>query len=136
MSPSPGSAPAFDPASFDAAAASYEGGGFADAVPSLPRKPSEAITAPGLESPSAMTSSPGVTKSISATFPRPDAAAASRQSSPGKYAATAPVVSRGAPPKETPAKPKDSLFGHDLLSEKSLDEVILSYLADDLDEKK
>jgi len=28
-----------------------------------------------------------------------------------------------------------SLFGADILSEKSLDEVIMSYLAEDLDEK-
>ncbi len=32
------------------------------------------------------------------------------------------------------SKPPDSIFGSDLLSEKSLDEVILSYLADDLDD--
>ena len=29
-----------------------------------------------------------------------------------------------------------STFGEDLISDKSLDEVILSYLADDLDDKK
>ena len=33
-----------------------------------------------------------------------------------------------------PAKAPDSIFGDNLLSEKSLDEVILSYLAEDLDE--
>jgi len=32
------------------------------------------------------------------------------------------------------SKPPESIFGNDLLSEKSLDEVILSYLADDLDD--
>jgi hypothetical protein len=30
----------------------------------------------------------------------------------------------------------ETLFGEDLISEKSLDEVILSYLADDLGERK
>ena len=30
----------------------------------------------------------------------------------------------------------ETLFGEDLISEKSLDEVILSYLAEDLGEKK
>ena len=33
------------------------------------------------------------------------------------------------PPEEKPARPADTLFGEDLISEKSLDEVILSYLA-------
>jgi hypothetical protein len=129
-------APANDASSFEAAAATYEGGGFGDALAPVPEVTAQGITSPGLESPAGMTSSPGVTRSgVSATFPRPDANA-SRQSSAGKYAATSPVAARPAPPKETPHKPKDSLFGHDLLSEKSLDEVILSYLADDLDEKK
>jgi hypothetical protein len=36
---------------------------------------------------------------------------------------------RGAPPRR-------SLFGEDYVSEKSLDEVILSYLAEDLDSDK
>ncbi len=33
------------------------------------------------------------------------------------------------------SRPPESIFGGDLLSEKSLDEVILSYLAEDLDDK-
>ena len=35
-----------------------------------------------------------------------------------------------------PARPQQSIFGEDIISDKSLDEVILSYLAEDLDEKK
>ena len=31
--------------------------------------------------------------------------------------------------------PGDSIFGEDLISEKSLDEVILAYLSEDADEK-
>jgi len=34
------------------------------------------------------------------------------------------------------AQPPKSAFGEDLISDKSLDEVILSYLAEDLDDKK
>jgi hypothetical protein len=37
-------------------------------------------------------------------------------------------------PPAAPSRPPDSIFGNDLLSEKSLDEVILSYLSADLDE--
>jgi hypothetical protein len=33
------------------------------------------------------------------------------------------------PPEEKPARPADTLFGEDLISERSLDEVILAYLA-------
>ena len=47
-------------------------------------------------------------------------------SSPRQAAVSAP------PP--SPSRPPESIFGSDLLSEKSLDEVILSYLATDLDE--
>lgn len=62
--------------------------------------------------------------------------------------APAPTPIEGAPPNSGPAKtpppssaptrartkPPESIFGSDLLSEKSLDEVILSYLAEDLDD--
>lgn len=37
-------------------------------------------------------------------------------------------------PPPAPSRPPESIFGSDMLSEKSLDEVILSYLASDLDE--
>ena len=59
------------------------------------------------------------------SFAKPDA---SKLPSSGRYAATQPV-------KRSSTRPKESLFGQDLLSEKSLDEVIMSYLADDLDKK-
>jgi len=36
-------------------------------------------------------------------------------------------------PAEKPVSPADTIFGEDLISEKSLDEVILSYLADELE---
>lgn len=49
----------------------------------------------------------------------------------GLYQTTQPT--RGAAPR-VKSKPPESIFGSDLLSEKSLDEVILSYLATDLEE--
>ena len=47
-----------------------------------------------------------------------------------RYAPTRPAAIFGQ------SKPRKSVFGEDLISDKSLDEVILSYLADDLDDKK
>lgn len=58
--------------------------------------------------------------------PRPDVP------SPGRYQMTQPVARK----KSAPIKPSESLFGQDLVSEKSLDEVIMGYLADDLDGKE
>lgn len=58
----------------------------------------------------------------------------------GRYAATRPAmpISASPPPRSSrPARPdpaSESIFGSDLLSEKSLDEVILSYLAEDVEE--
>jgi hypothetical protein len=40
------------------------------------------------------------------------------------------------PPPEVPVDPRDTLFGEDLISERSLDEVILAYLAGDTDGRK
>jgi hypothetical protein len=60
----------------------------------------------------------------------PKQPAASRQSSrPGQPAAVRPAAIFGQ------ARPQQSsIFGEDIISDKSLDEVILSYLAEDLDE--
>lgn len=62
---------------------------------------------------------------------RPTAGSPSPAPPAGRYQTT-----RSArPPATTPgSKPPESIFGGDLLSEKSLDEVILSYLAEDLDD--
>jgi len=46
------------------------------------------------------------------------------------------VAARRAPPPVLRNDGAQTLFGEDLISEKSLDEVILSYLAEDLGEKK
>jgi hypothetical protein len=47
----------------------------------------------------------------------------------GRYAPARPAAIFGAPPKS----PQTSIFGGELFGDKSLDEVILSYLAEDLD---
>lgn len=129
-----GGSAAIDVDALERAAASFDGGAFTDQVPEPAPKPA-GITSVGLDS------SPGVApatphaRSSSATFPRPAQVTPSAQrSGSGKYAATAPVAPRAS---QEPQKPRaESLFGQDLLSDKSLDEVILSYLADELDEKK
>jgi hypothetical protein len=46
------------------------------------------------------------------------------------------LEARNAPPPVLHAEGAETLFGEDLISEKSLDEVILSYLAEDMGEKK
>ena len=52
-----------------------------------------------------------------------------------RYQPTQPTqVARSTPEPAAPRKRPESIFGSELLSEKSLDEVILSYLAEDLDD--
>ena len=46
------------------------------------------------------------------------------------------LEARNAPPPVLHSEGAETLFGEDLISEKSLDEVILSYLAEDMGEKK
>ena len=55
--------------------------------------------------------------------------AAPPQPSPGLYRSTHPAVEVAG---RGDSRPPESIFGSDLLSEKSLDEVILSYLAEDM----
>ena len=50
--------------------------------------------------------------------------------SPGRYAISRPATLFAS---ARNAEPGGSIFGDDLMSEKSLDEVILSYLSEDLD---
>jgi hypothetical protein len=56
-------------------------------------------------------------------------AASPRQPGNRWHAPTAPS------PEPAPPQGADSIFGGDLISEKSLDEVILAYLSEDLNEK-
>lgn len=62
---------------------------------------------------------------------------------PGRYGPTRPAIAvttarttRSSKPAARPDPASESIFGGDLLSEKSLDEVILSYLAEDVDEDR
>lgn len=52
-----------------------------------------------------------------------------------KYAATEPAAIAYRPARARPNPESESIFGGDLLSEKSLDEVILSYLAEDVEDE-
>jgi hypothetical protein len=57
---------------------------------------------------------------------------AAPSSTPARDLAPAPAPGPPTPPVvERPARPADTLFGEDLISERSLDEVILAYLAGD-----
>ena len=70
------------------------------------------------------------------------AATPRRSDNTGRYQTTKPTrpsassARRAAAAAPPAARSSDSIFGSDLLSEKSLDEVILSYLAEDLEENE
>lgn len=69
----------------------------------------------------------------SPSIPAPAPAPKARAFGPAKVAASRPApLPPPAPPSELPVDPKDTLFGEDLISERSLDEVILAYLAGDV----
>jgi hypothetical protein len=87
--------------------------------------PPETAKAPSVPPPRASTT--GATPPVRRPSQTSTAAAAER-----RYAPTRPAAIFGQ------ARPQQgkSIFGEDLISDKSLDEVILSYLAEDLDEKK
>ncbi len=65
------------------------------------------------------------------------APAAPAREMPGRYSSTQPAMPTPARAVKAvrPDPSSESIFGGDLLSEKSLDEVILSYLAEDVDEE-
>jgi len=89
--------------------------GVYDGVESTPPRAAPAARTPEARSPAASPRPPPIP---AARPPAPEVAAA-RQASP--------------PPMRDDG---ETLFGEDLISEKSLDEVILSYLAEDLGERK
>lgn len=91
--------------------------------------PHKTTAAGGLHAPTA-----GERRTLDAQALEQAAAAAIDGGTPGKYQATRPTKSRPSMPPVTAAPTQtQSIFGADALSEKSLDEVILSYLAEDLD---
>ena len=71
---------------------------------------------------------PGQSSPAPARKPAPSSPAAGER----RYAPTRPAAIFG----QTRPQPAKGAFGDDLISDKSLDEVILSYLAEDLDDKK
>ena len=82
---------------------------------------------PGTAPPPEPAGGPAAPRAPTPARPNAQASAAER-----RYAPTRPAAIFGQ------ARPQQgkSIFGEDLISDKSLDEVILSYLAEDLDEKK
>ena len=101
-----------------------------DTMPTVPGSEPAPLPHASALSPSAP--KPAVAKSFSKPQAAPVAPAGPVQAPPksSKYSTTQQAVKR--PPS---VRPRESLFGQDLLSEKSLDEVIMSYLADDLDKE-
>jgi hypothetical protein len=72
------------------------------------------------------------------TSPRASVSTTSQKSqSATRWTPPAPAPAAAPPPVEEPRKPttNENIFGGDLISEKSLDEVILAYLSEDLNEK-
>ena len=91
--------------------------------PPLPRARTAAARPPAAPPPAAL---PPLPQPVSPPSPAPPFAASPSASPP--VAAAVPAAQRG--------EVSEPLFGEDLVNEKSLDEVILSYLAGDRDAKK
>ncbi|MCW5837577.1 MAG: hypothetical protein KIS78_34610, partial [Labilithrix sp.] len=83
---------------------------------------------PGRAQPSGAQARPAAPRQVAAS-PRSAATPTPKPPSEGRYAPARPAAIFGASAKQ--ASP--SIFSDDLVSDKSLDEVILSYLAEDLD---
>ncbi len=104
-----------------------------DALEAAAARMAAAATAEHL-APEPVAEEPAAAEAPAAAAAKPPATPPPEGSPPGagRYSTTQPSaafeVVRGR------TKPAESIFGNDLLSEKSLDEVILSYLADDLEE--
>lgn len=137
-----------DPDELDRAAAAYLSNAPAydpgDPAPPLaaPRPPSAPRMPAAAASPSRARLDPtgpveGPPAARAARAPsQPASGASARQQSSGKYQQTQPAAAVRARQPAAKAPAEQSLFGADILSEKSLDEVIMSYLAEDLDEKE
>lgn len=94
-------------------------------IPSAAPKAAPALDIEALERAAAQHSAEAKTRAPSMRPPVPSHAP--ERAGTGRYQATRPA-------KPTPP-PTDSIFGNQIVSEKSLDEVILGYLAEDLDEQ-
>jgi len=95
----------------------------------LERLPPPAKSPPGVER--AMTPPPGPVRALPKTPPPPPIRKSPRAPAvaPGPASLSRPSSRFAA----VPSKPSGSIFGDGVISEQSLDEVILSYLAEDLD---
>ncbi len=115
------------------AGAAVAGGTPPDGVP-----PSGAVSSPGIDIDALERAA--AAKLASAEVQRRPSAPARHDTpaTPGRYGPTRPAIpvttTRSSKPAARPDPSSESIFGGDLLSEKSLDEVILSYLAEDVDE--
>ncbi|AKF08346.1 hypothetical protein [Sandaracinus amylolyticus] len=118
------SRPEVDVDALERAAAQLSGG---YTPPSAPAKPAPAAKSPPIPPAPSRAAQPVA----AAARPVTPAAAVKPPSNRPRYQATQPASVRPRAPKQN-----ESLFGADILSEKSLDEVIMSYLAEDLDEKE
>ncbi len=111
--------------------------------PAAPRVAAATQARPAASSPSGPRAAPPGLNRAAAELAAPAAAPPRAQGGPaprppppaaGRAAPRTPVGAAAAPPPRREGI--DTLFGEDLISEKSLDEVILSYLAEDLGGKK
>ena len=98
-------------------------------VPPVAAVPPEAARGPRS---TASTASSGAVPRPSPQPPRGQAQPSTPAPGERRYAPTRPAAIFG----QARPQPNKSVFGEDLISDKSLDEVILSYLAEDLEEKK
>jgi hypothetical protein len=95
--------------------------------------PPAAQSAPAIGAPRAPTPAPSAVSAKPSAAPARKPAPSTPAAGERRYAPTRPAAIFSQARPQQPAK---SAFGDDLISDKSLDEVILSYLAEDLDDKK
>lgn len=127
----PPSRPALDVDALERAAAALERA--PSFVPGAPAPPSGSRPAARPPSAPKIPAAPSASPSRARLDPTPVSAVSTgaRPAGGALYQATQPAAARPRAPKAT-----DSLFGAEILSEKSLDEVIMSYLAEDLDDEE
>jgi hypothetical protein len=97
-----------------------------------PVPPANAVSAPSPGAPRAPTPPPPAAKPAAPAGPQRRPSTGGIPAAERRYAPTRPAAIFGQPRPQ----PSKSVFGEDLISDKSLDEVILSYLAEDLEDKK
>ena len=101
-------------------------------VPASLKRPTPRPPRPATPNPAPAVKASPVPPIAQAPLPPPKAMDPEAGTGQGRYAPARPAAIFGQ------ARPQQgsSIFGEDLISDKSLDEVILSYLAEDLDSEK